>query len=174
MDIAPMDMLTVPEADIIGRIFYLRGHKVMLSQDLAALYGVEVRRLTEQVKRNVERFPADFMFALTESEWSDLKSQFATSNWGGIRKPPYAFTEHGAVMLASVLKSERAIAASIQVVRAFVQLRSVLTAHVDLARKLDDLEARYDDQFKLVFDTLRELLTPPAEPREPIGFRPGV
>lgn len=145
----------------------------MLSQDLAELYGVETKRLTEQVKRNPERFPSDFMFQLTEVEWQNLRSQNATANSGMVRTPPYAFTEHGAIMLASVLKSAQAVAASIVVVRAFVQMRAVLAAHAELARKLDDMEARFDGQFQMVFDALRELMSPPPETRELIGFRPG-
>lgn len=167
-----MDALAVGN-ELVSRIYLIRGHKVMLSHDLAELYGVETKRLTEQVMRNPERFPSDFMFQLTKSEWENLKSQNATSSWGGVRKLPYAFTEHGAIMLASVLKSAQAVAASIVVVRAFVQMRTVLAAHVELARKLDEMEDRFEGQFQMVFDALRELMSPPAETREPIGFRPG-
>jgi len=144
----------------------------MLDADLAQLYGVATKRLNEQVKRNRGRFPADFMFQLTRGERAEvvatcdhLKSlRFSPSL-------PNAFTEHGAVMLAAVLQSPVAVAASIQVVRAFVRLRAMLVEHGDLARRLDALEARYDQQFKVVFDAIRALMTPPAKPARRIGFR---
>ena len=144
----------------------------MLDSDLATLYGVSTRRLNEQVKRNRHRFPPDFMFRLSAAEVTSLISQIATSNKGrgGRHKLPYAFTEHGAVMLASVLNSPVAVAASIQVVRAFVQLRGVLAAHKDLARRLDEMEGKYDAQFKVVFQAIRELMEPPAPPSKQIGF----
>jgi len=144
----------------------------MLDADLAVLYGVTTKRLNEQVKRNRDRFPADFMFRLTARETAGLRSQIATtkSGRGGRRSPPVAFTEHGAVMLASVLNSPTAVYASIQVVRAFVRLRGILATHRDLARKLEDLERKYDAQFRVVFDAIRELMQPLDPPRKRIGF----
>jgi hypothetical protein len=145
---------------------------VILDADLAALYGVTTKRLNEQVRRNRERFPEDFMFRLTESELEDLKSQFATSrSHGGRRYRPYVFTEHGVIMSANVLNSQRAVHASIQVVRAFIQLRQMLASNSELARKLGALEKKYDRQFKIVFDAIRELMTPPPAKPKVIGFR---
>jgi len=162
----------VPAEGIESRILLLRGHKVMLSTDLAELYGVEPRALVQAVKRNTERFPEDFMFQLNEEEFSDLKSHSVTSSWGGIRRAaPYAFTEQGVAMLSSVLRSKRAVQVNVEIMRAFVRLRRMLATHEDLARKLDDLEKRYDAQFKAVFDAIRQLMTPPAQPRRRLGFR---
>ena len=153
------------------RIFLLRGQKVMLSPDLAQLYDVEPRALVQAVKRNVERFPADFMFQLDDEEFHSLKSQIVTSSWGGLRRAaPYAFTEQGVAMLSSVLRSKRAIQVNIEIMRAFVRLRRLLASHADLARKLDQLERKYDAQFKIVFDAIRELMTPPEPHRRRIGF----
>lgn len=152
----------------------IRGHKVMLDADLAKLYDVETGALTRAVRRNVGRFPQDFMFQLTEQEFNDLRRQFGTSsNWGGRRYPPYAFTEQGVAMLSSVLRSTRAVQVNIEIMRAFVRLRQLLAGHADLARKLAALEKRYDAQFRVVFDAIRELMTPP-EPKKkrPIGFAP--
>ena len=143
----------------------------MLDEDLAEIYGVTTKRLNEQARRNKGRFPDDFMFALTREEFTNLKSQSATSRWGGRRHPPNVFTEHGAVMLASVLKSPVAVMASIQVVRAFVRLREMLASHEDLARKLTDLEKKYDYRFQVVFDAIRQLMEPPRKPHPKIGFK---
>ncbi len=155
-------------------ILMIRGEKVMLDSVLADLYGVETRVLVQAVKRNIDRFPDDFMFQLDEKEYKEcLTSQFVISKTGrgGRRRLPYAFTEHGALMLASVLNSQRAIEASIFVVRAFVRLRQLLAGHADLARKLDALEKKYDAQFRVVFDAIRQLMEPPPEAkRKPIGF----
>jgi hypothetical protein len=163
----------VRSGDIASKIHTVRGVRVMLDEDLAPLYGVTTKRLNQQVSRNLDRFPADFMFTLSPDEGRNLKLQTATSSsgWGGRRKPHRAFTEHGAVMLASVLNSAIAVAASIQVVRAFVQLRGVMVSHRELARRLDELENRYDAKFKVVFRAIRELMQPPALPRKRIGFR---
>ena len=168
-----------------NRILTIRGQKVIIDADLAELYGVETRRLNEQVRRNQNRFPADFIFELTSDEFADLKSQFATSSWGGRRKLPLAFTEHGAIMTATVLSSTRAVEMSVYVVRAFVQLREVLTAHKDLAIKLASLERQMQAlalkheslaqnsrlQLKQVFEAIHELMTPtqPVKKRS-IGF----
>lgn len=163
----------VPSERIEQSILLLRGQKVMLDSDLAALYGVTAKRLNEQVRRNVERFPEDFMFQLTDLETESLRSQFATSR--AVRRArryrPYAFTEHGAVMLASVLNSPRAIEASIFVVRAFVRMRQILSTHADLARKIDAMEKKYDSQFKIVFDAIRQLMAPPPASKRQIGFK---
>ena len=165
--------LAIPRERIERAILFLRGEKVMLSTDLATLYGVEHRILNQAVKRNIERFPPDFMFALTESEFENLKSQFVISSWGGMRRAfPYAFTEHGIAMLSSVLNSAQAIRVNIEIVRAFVKLRQLIAAHVELAGKLAEMEQKYDAQFKVVFDAIRELIAP-LEPtrRKRIGFR---
>ena len=146
----------------------------MLDSDLAAVYGVTTKRLNEQVKRNRKRFPDDFMFQLTKEETEFLRSQIATlkTGRGQHRKyRPHAFTEHGAVMLASVLNSPVALQASVQVVRAFIRLRELLATHKDLATKLAELERKYDSQFKVVFDAIRKLMTPPPGPERPrMGF----
>ncbi len=166
----------VPLTNVESRIFLIRGEKVMLDETLAALYEVEVKVLNQAVKRNIERFPADFMFQLTAEEAALLRSQFVTSKpegRGGRRYLPYAFTEQGVAMLSSVLRSERAIHVNIEIMRAFVRLRQMLASNAELARKLEALERKYDAQFKVVFDAIRELMTPP-EPRKkrPIGFAP--
>ena len=155
----------VPVERVERRILLIRGEKVLLDADLADLYGATTKRLNEQVRRNRDRFPADFMFQLTDEELAILRSQFATSRsgWGGRRYPPFAFTEHGAIMAANVLSSPRAIAASVMVVRAFVRLRQMLASHADLARKLEDLEKRYDVQFKQVFNAIRALMASPED-----------
>ncbi|MBK7142871.1 MAG: ORF6N domain-containing protein [bacterium] len=164
---------TVLELRIESRIYLIRGQKVMIDNDLANLYDVPTKRLNEQVRRNRERFPADFMFQLTTEEAENLRSQIATSSlgYGGRRHLPYAFTEHGALMLASVLKSERAVQTSICVVRAFTRLRKLIATHVDLERKLTALEQKYDSQFRSVFEAIRQLMVPPPTPKRQIGFR---
>ena len=154
------------------RILSIRGQRVLLDADLAALYGVSTRALNQAVKRNRDRFPEDFMFQLTETEKAEVITvcdhlrplRFSPSL-------PYAFTEHGAIMLASVLSTPTAVQASVHVVRAFVRLREVLATHKDLARKLEELEKKYDAQFMGVFDAIRQLMTPPAKERRSIGFR---
>jgi len=154
-------------------IFILRGHRVMLDSDLADLYGVDTRRLNEQVRRNRNRFPKDFVFELTAPEFANLKSQFATSSWGGRRKRPFVFTEHGAVMAATVLNSKRAIEMTIYVVRAFVQLRQLLNPNKELAQKLAELErklATHDQAITGIINTIRELVTPPLPKKRSIGF----
>ena len=174
----------LPLEAVTQRIVVLREQKVLIDADLAALYGVETRRLNEQVRRNRGRFPEDFIFELTPEEFANLKSQFATSSWGGRRKLPLAFTEHGAIMAATVLNTPRAVEVSVYVVRAFVKLRELVGSHLELARRLDDLEQKTEalamnhdtfsrntrNQLKQVFDALRELMTPPDPPKRPIGF----
>ena len=135
------------------------------------MYGVEVKRLNEQVRRNLDRFPADFMFQLTNQEFTDLKSQFATaSQWGGRRTPPYAFSEQGVAMLSSVLHSKRAVQVNIEIMRTFVRLRKLLASNVELAERLDQLEAKYDDQFRTVFEAIRQLMAPLETKKGRIGF----
>jgi hypothetical protein len=164
----------VPVERIEKAILLVRKQKVMLDADLAALYGVETRVLVQAVKRNLERFPEDFMFQLSREEFAILRSQSVTSSdWGGRRYPPYAFTEQGVAMLSSVLRSQRAIQVNIEVMRAFIRLRKMLASHVDLARKLDALEKKYDAQFKEVFEAIRQLMVPPEPKRRAIGFRKG-
>jgi hypothetical protein len=153
------------------RILFLRGQKVMLSTDLAELYEVEPRILVQAVKRNNERFPEDFMFQLNLQEVRNLKSQFVISSWGGKRFLPYAFTEQGVAMLSSVLHSKRAVRVNIEIMRAFVKLRALIASNKDLAKRLDELEKKYDSQFKVVFDAIRELMTPAGPPKFRIGFR---
>lgn len=165
-----MNLIAV--ANIENHILIVRGQRVMLDSDLAEIYGVETKRLIEQVKRNLGRFPEDFMFQLTREENADLRSQFETSSQhGGRRYLPYAFTEHGALMLASVLRSDRAVAMSIYVVRAFARLREMLFNHEDLKQKIAEMEAKYDQQFKVVFDALHELFEPPPQSKKKIGFK---
>jgi phage regulator Rha-like protein len=165
----------VPIELIESRILLIRGRKVMLDSHLAELYGVTTKRLNEQVKRNKERFPADFMFQLTFEETESLRSQIATSNRGrgGRRYRPYAFTEHGAIMAASVINSHRAIEVSVYVVRAFVKLREMLRTHKELARRLAELEKRiegHDEEIMALFEAIRQLMEPPEKPSKRIGF----
>jgi len=160
----------VSVASIERCIFRLRGHRIILGGDLAVFYDVEPRTLSQAIKRNPDRFPDDFMFILTAEEWQDLKSQNVIPSWGGVRSAPMAFTEQGVAMLSSVLRSERAVKVNIQIMRAFVQMRRVLAEHKELASRLDALERKYDAQFKVVFDAIRQMMTPPAEKKQPIGF----
>jgi hypothetical protein len=162
----------IPIERLQRHIFIIREVKVMLSSDLADLYGVEVKVLNQAVKRNKERFPGDFVFQLTHDEFINLKSQIVTSSWGGARRAlPYAFTEHGILMLSSVLRSPRAVQVNIEIMRAFISLRELIASNATLARKLIELEKKYDAQFKVVFKALREILnaSPPAQKQ--IGFR---
>lgn len=161
-------------ADIIEqRIFFIRGQKVILDVHLAQLYGVPTKRLKEQVRRNDKRFPADFMFELNKKEFKFLRSHFATSKVarGGARYRSFAFTEQGVAMLSSVLNSVRSIEVNIGIMRAFVKLRKVLATHKDLARKFDELEKKYDGQFQIVFQAIRQLMKVEAKPKRPIGFQ---
>jgi hypothetical protein len=154
------------------RIVLLRGERVMLSTDLAALYGVEPRVLVQSVKRNFDRFPDDFMFQLTREELTNLKSQIVISSWGGLRRAsPYAFTEQGVAMLSSVLRSARAVQVNIEIMRTFVRLRRMVASNAELARRLHALEKKYDVQFKTVFDAIRALMAPSEKAPRSIGFR---
>jgi len=164
----------IPADRIEKAILIIRKQKVMLDTDLAALYGVQTRVLVQAIKRNIERFPQDFMFQLSREEFTILRSQIVTSSdWGGRRYPPYAFTEQGVAMLSSVLRSQSAIQVNIEIMRAFIRLRQMLASHADLARKLDALEKKYDAQFKEVFQAIRQLMAPPEPKRRPLGFPTG-
>ncbi len=170
----------LPAAQIDRSILVIRGHKVLLDQQLAEFYGVETRRLIEQVKRNLARFPEDFMFQITPEEWAVLRSQSAISKpgpRGGRRYAPYAFTEQGVAMLSSVLRSKRAIEVNVQIMRAFVRLRQLLSVHKELADRLTRLEEQMrrrdqsvDQQFRQIFALLDQLFNPPDPPRKAIGF----
>lgn len=175
-----------PEESIVGqaiarRIFVVRGRQVMLDEDLADLYGVETKRLVEQVKRNRDRFPEDFMFRLDAEEVKALRSQIATSKRGsgGRRYAPYAFTEQGVAMLSGVLRSERAVAVNIAIMRAFIELRRAASAYAAIEKRLAELEretsaklGQHDKQLRQIFDALRQLIVPPAPPRRRVGFAP--
>ena len=164
----------IPVERIQRAILLIRGQKVLLDADLAELYGVETKALVRAVKRNSERFPADFMFQLSAEEFEDLRCQFGTSSsWGGRRYAPYVFTEQGVAMLSSVLRSPRAAAVNIEIMRAFVRLREILGSHADLARRLDELERQFhehDEQFAVVFDALRQLMEPPQTEPPEVGY----
>ncbi len=167
----------IPREVIENKIYLIRGQKVMLSVDLARLYGVPAMRLNEQVKRNIKRFPDDFMFQLNDEEYKILKSQIAISSWGGARRAnPYAFSEQGVAMLSSVLNSERAIQVNIAIIRAFVRLKTILSTHKELAHKLAELERKiekHDEDICAIFKAIRQLMAPPpAKPRVITGFRP--
>lgn len=162
----------IPLERIEGAIHQIRGLRVMLDADLASLYEVETKMLVRAVKRNIERFPEDFMFQLTEDEFKNLRYQSGTSSdWGGRRYAPYAFTEQGVAMLSSVLHSPRAIAVNIEIMRAFVRLRHLLASNAELAQKLEDLEQKTDARFKIVFDAIRQLMTPPEPKQRRMGIR---
>jgi hypothetical protein len=148
---------------IQARIYQIRGCKVMLSSDLAELYQVEPKVLIQAVKRNAERFPPDFMFHLQNQEFANLKSQIVTSSWGGRRKLPYAFTEQGIAMLSGVLHSPRAIQVNLEIMRTFVALRRYVETYKELSDRIDYLEEKHDSDFKIIFDAIRELMTPPPE-----------
>ncbi len=160
----------VKQEEITGRIFFLRGEKVIIDRDLALLYGVATKVLMQAVKRNLERFPSDFMFQLTQEEFKNLKSQFVTSSWGGRRYLSYTFTEQGVAMLSGLLNSERAIKVNIEIMRAFVQLRKLIDSNKDLARKIKKLEEKYDEQFRIVFEAIRQLIREEDKPKSKIGF----
>lgn len=165
----------IPETIVANKIYEIRGQKVMLDSDLAELYGAETKRLNEQVGRNADRFPPDFMFQLTEEEWRILKSQFATSSWGGRRKLPFVFTEHGVLMLSSVLSSKQAIQVNIQIVRVFTKLRELLNEHSDLKLEIGDIKKQlqnHDKNIELVFSYIDELTEKKAKPRRRIGYKP--
>lgn len=161
---------------IESRIFIIRGHRVMMDRHLAEMYGVETRVLSRTVKRNIQRFPDDFMFQLTAEEWANLKCQFGTSRWGGDRRAlPRAFTEQGVAMLSGILNSRRAVQVNIEIMRAFVRLRRFLSANRDVSSRLEELERRvasHDTEIRGIFEAIRQLMEPPEEPEKRIGFRP--
>ena len=161
----------VPLETLMNKIIFIHGCKVLLDSDLAELYVVETRVLNQAVKRNIERFPSDFMFQLTNDEWESLKSQNVISSWGGRRNQPFAFTEQGIAMLSSVLNSNRAIKVNIAIMRAFVKLRKLLQTNEELNRKFQAIEKKYDKQFQIVFQVLKGLMEKPDEPRKEIGFQ---
>jgi len=168
-----LELIEVPEIE--KRILVVRGRQVMLDEDLADLYGVETKRLVEQVKRNIERFPDDFMFQLDKDESAALRSQIATSNTGrgGRRYAPYVFTEQGVAMLSSVLRSKRAIAVNIEIMRAFVELRRIASSYAVIEKRLEQIErgmGEHDEQFEQIFSALRQLIAPPPQEKRPIGF----
>lgn len=175
--------IAITDESVISKIYHIRGKKVMLDRDLAEMYGVETRRLNEQVKRNEKRFPADFMFRLTEQELEEWKSQNATSNKErmGLRKLPNVFTEQGVAMLSSVLNSDTAIEVNIQIIRIFTRIREVLLTNKDVLLKMEQLEKKilkqdektnkHEEEIQVIFSALKQLLNPPQEPREPIGFK---
>ena len=160
----------IPQEIIEGKILFIRGKKVMLDRDLAQLYGVTTGNLNKAVNRNIDRFPEDFMFQLTDEEFKNLKFHFGISSWGGTRKLPRVFTENGVAMLSSVLNSQRAIHVNIQIMRTFTRLREMLMTHKDLKQKIEEMEKKYDYQFKIVFDAIKRLLEPPEKPKKRIGF----
>ena len=159
--------------NIISQIYYFRGVKVMLDFHLAALYDVETRVLNQAVQRNIERFPEDFMFQLSDNEIKNLTSQIVTSSWGGRRRAPYAFTEQGVAMLSGVLRSGKAINVNIAIMRAFVSMRKLINENKELKKKLDKMESKYDQQFRVVFEAIRQLIEKKNEPRNPVGFKTG-
>ena len=173
------DLISIPEESVESSILLIRSQKVILDRTLAKLYGVSTKVLNQAVKRNPERFPPDFMFQLTLEETRELESTVLRSQIVTLKKPqgkhikyrPYAFTEHGILMLSSVLRSDRAIQANIQIMRTFVRLRQMLASNEELTRRLDELERTYDGRFKVVFEAIRQLMKPAVPKRKPIGFR---
>ena len=160
----------IPIENITGLIYLIRGQRVMLDRDIAKLYGVETKRLKEQVKRNIERFPEDFMFELSTREYENLRSHFATSSWGGTRYIPMAFTEHGILMISSVLKNDKAVQVNIQIMRAFMKMRQMIFDNAELRKQIDELRADTDGKFRIVFETLDHLLFIENKPKKKIGF----
>ncbi|MCL6097206.1 MAG: ORF6N domain-containing protein [Bacteroidetes bacterium] len=163
----------IPSEVIENKILLIRGQKVLLDKDLAVLYGVETFNLNKTVKRNIDRFPNDFMFQLTKAEFNNLIFQFGISSWGGTRKLPYAFTEQGVAMLSSVLKSKRAVQVNILIMRAFVKLRAIISSHKELAEKLKELESRvevHDENISAIFEAINRLLAIEDKPKRKIGF----
>jgi hypothetical protein len=164
--------LLIPNEILEKRIYLIRNQKVMLDRDLAELYRIPTKVLKQAVKRNLNRFPEDFMFMLNKEEFENWRSQFVTSNSlkMGLRYAPMAFTEQGVAMLSTVLNSDRAINVNIEIMRTFVKLREIISTHKDLALKLEELEKKYDTKFRVVFDALRELMKPPEKDKKPLGF----
>ena len=164
----------IPDEVVMSKIYQIRNQKVMLDEDLAELYGVETKRLNEQVKRNIERFPEDFMFSLDEEEFINLKSQFATSSWGGRRNLPNVFTEHGVLMLSSVLNSKQAIQVNIQIMRIYTKIREMILAHKDVFLRIEQVEKqmiKHDEKIELLFNYLSKFVEKEETPRIPIGYK---
>ncbi len=167
-----MDSNLVPQETIESKILLLRDKRVILDRDLAILYGVETRGLNQAVKRNITRFPSDFMFQLTNQEVKSLRSQIVILQENQhLKYKPYAFTEHGILMLSSVLNSERAVQVNIQIMRTFTKMRGMLMNYKEIKQKIENMEQKYDYQFKVVFETIRQLLEPPDKPEKKIGFQ---
>lgn len=164
----------ITENQIVEKMYLIRGLKVMFDYDLAEMYSVETFNLNKAVKRNFSRFPEDFMFQLSEEEFKNLKFQFGISSWGGVRRPPYAFTEQGVAMLSSVLRSEIAIQVNIRIIRVYTQMRRLLLDNKELWQKIESIERtliKKDEEIQGIFKILKELLIKPEKPREPIGFK---
>lgn len=169
----PANSISILDETIMNKIYLIRDQKVMLDEDLAELYGVETKRLNEQVARNPDRFPEDFMFRLSAEEFANLKSQFATSRWGGRRKLPYAFTEHGVLMLSSVLSSKQAVNVNIQIMRIYTRIRELLLSHKDVFIRVEQVEKnmlKQDQKIELLFSYLSKFIEKDDSPRAPIGF----
>lgn len=165
------DKILIPQEIIISKIFYIRGKRIILDKDIAELYGVKTKVLNQAVKRNLPRFPDDFMFQLTKEEDNSLRSQFVTLKRGQHSKyPSYAFTEQGVAMLSSVLNSEQAIKVNIQIIRTFVKIREILLTNKELREKIEKLESKYDQQFRMIFDTIKRLIEPSKKQSAEIGF----
>jgi phage regulator Rha-like protein len=168
----PITDLVIPAVAIEDKIYIIREEKVMIDEDLATLYQIEVRTLNQAVQRNISRFPSDFMFKLNKEEVENLRSQFATSSYGGRRYETYAFTEQGIAMLSSVLRSPRAVQINIQIMRAFTKMRKLLASHTEFREKIIELEQKYDESFRIVFRAIEEILDEKEEPKEKLGFDP--
>jgi hypothetical protein len=166
--------VTIPDEVVVSKIFLIRGHKVMLDRDLAELYGVETKQLKRSVRRNIDRFPDDFMFELAEDEFENLRSQIGTSSWGGIRYVPMAFTEQGVAMLSGVLVSKRAIAVNIQIMRIYTKMREIMLTHKDLLLKIEQMENKltdHDERIQMVFDYLKQFIQDQERPLVEVGFK---
>ena len=168
------NLIIIPEETIINKIYLIRGQKVMIDYDLAGLYRVETKQLKRAVKRNMERFPHDFMFELTIEELQNLRSQTGTSSWGGVRYSPMVFTEQRVAMLSSILSSQQAILVNIQIIRVYTKMREMLLTHKDILLKLEQFEKQVKKnsyEIQLIFETLKQLLKSPKEPRRQIGYK---
>jgi hypothetical protein len=161
----------LPRKVVESMIYIIREERVMLDFDLASLYGVETKQLKRSVKRNILRFPKDFMFQLTQEEGEVLRCQFGTSSWGGSRYSPFVFTEQGVAMLSSVLNSARAIEMNILIMRTFINLRKMMSSHEDLRKKIEEMESKYDQNFRVVFTALKKMMDEPKKPKRKIGFK---
>jgi hypothetical protein len=155
---------------IAGKIYFIRNQNVMLDRDLAELYGVQTKALKQAVRRNLKRFPSGFMFEISQKEFKNLRSQIVTSSWGGARYMPMAVTEQGVAMLSSVLNTDRAVQVNIQIMRAFIKLRQMYISHEDLKRKIASMERKYDENFRIVFEALKQLIEGEEKPKKKIGY----